>query len=78
MTISDVLLGLFGAAMTMIGWFVRIMWEAQQKLREDLNEIERQLPETYVRRDDFRDLISDIHSTLVRIEAKLDGKADKL
>jgi hypothetical protein len=77
MTVSDVLLALFGVVMTMIGWWVRVMWEAQNKLRDDLSEIERQLPETYVRRDDFRDLVSGIHATLVRIEAKLDGKADK-
>lgn len=77
MNISDALLGLFGIVMTMIGWWVRIMWEAQHELRENLGKLERQLPETYVRRDDFRDLVSGIHSTLIRIELKLDGKVDK-
>jgi hypothetical protein len=77
MELSDVFLGLFGVVMTMIGWWVRVMWEAQAALRADLSKIERQLPETYVRRDDFRDLVKSINDTLVRIEAKLDGKADK-
>ena len=56
-----------------IGWFVRIMWEALQELRKDHKE----LPETYVRRDDIREWKSEVLEFLRRIEAKIDTKADK-
>jgi hypothetical protein len=78
MELNDVVLWVFGVVMTMIGWWVRVMWEAQGALRADLSKIERQLPETYVRRDDFRDLVKTMNDTLIRIESKLDAKADKL
>ena len=68
------LLSLLGIA---FGWWLRTMWDAQQKLRQDLSDLAQALPKTYVLRDDFRDVIQDIKSMLVRIEEKLDGKADK-
>lgn len=60
-----------------LGWWLRMTWEAQKDLRRDLSEIERALPETYIRRDDFRDAVKSINETLLRIENKLDGKVDK-
>lgn len=47
------------------------------KLREDLHRIETMVPETYVRRDDYKDDISEIKSMLHHIFQKLDDKADK-
>ena len=68
------LLSLFGLVG---GWWLRTVWEEQVKLRECINNLAQALPAQYVRRDDFRDLANDIRATLVRIEEKLDGKADK-
>lgn len=77
MSPQDLLLALVSVVMAMIGWWVRVMWEAQKDLRQDLGKLERGIPETYVRRDDFRDLVKSINETLLRIENKLDGKVDK-
>lgn len=43
-----------------VGWFVNILWTAQSKLREEFNEMERELPLAYVRRDEFRDVIREM------------------
>lgn len=67
-----------------IGWLVKILWDVQSELRRDMKvlnkdvqEIERQLPETYVRRDDWRDQMTRIESMLNKIVDRLDGKVDK-
>ena len=59
------------------GWILRIIWDAQKELRRDLQSIEKQLPETYVRRDDWRDQMKRIEDMLGKIFDKLDSKVDK-
>jgi hypothetical protein len=74
------LYALFGV----IGWFVRILWEADKELRHDLAKLREELPGTYVRRDhlaELKDTVIRTHErlerTLERIEVKLDSKVDK-
>lgn len=59
------------------GWFFRVLWEAQSKLREDLAELERGLPATYARRDDVRDLSNAIFERFDRVEAKIDRLSER-
>lgn len=47
----------FGAA---VGWIMKVVWDAIQALKADMKQIERDLPEVYVRKDDFRSSVSDI------------------
>jgi len=47
----------FGAA---IGWVLKVVWDAVRELRADMKQIERDLPEVYVRKDDFKVAMSDI------------------
>lgn len=51
----------FGAA---IGWILKVVWDAVKELRTDLRAIERDLPENYVRRDDFKEAVSEIKSEM--------------
>lgn len=51
----------FGAA---IGWILKVVWDAVKELRMDLRAIERDLPENYVRRDDFKEAVSEIKSEM--------------
>jgi hypothetical protein len=60
-----------------VGWFVRVLWEADHEMRRDLMKLQSSLPETYVRRDDLREWKESVMTILQRIESKLDGKADK-
>lgn len=47
----------FGAA---IGWVVKVVWDAITELKADMRQIERDLPEIYVRKDDFKVAVADI------------------
>lgn len=66
------------------GWiFLRVIGD-QSKLEARLTQHEKEtrekleeLPDRYVRRDDFGQFRADIMSVLERIEAKIDSKADK-
>lgn len=62
------------------GWLVKIIFDSIKELRkrdDQLEERQYTMQENYVRRDDFREAMGDIKNTLIRIEAKIDKKADK-
>ena len=62
------------------GVMLKSIYDAIKELRmEDgsLHERINLMPNTYVRRDDFSEFTRDIKESLIRIEDKLDGKADK-
>jgi hypothetical protein len=75
----------FAGAGAAIGWVLKVFWDAIQDLKKDIRQIERDLPEVYVRRDDFKDAVKEIKddmkagfasvdSTLRLIFKKLDEK----
>ena len=73
-----------GAAVAAGGWFAREIWGAVKELREDLHELEVDLPKSYVSRDDLdkrmnhiEAMFQRIYDKIERVEVKLDGKADK-
>ena len=70
----NVLVALCGA---LGGFVLRATWTALEEMRRDLATLQKSISETYVRRDDFRDHAERLEATLLRIEAKLDGKQDK-
>lgn len=47
----------FGAA---LGWVMKVVWDAIKDLKADVKQIERDLPEVYVRKDDFKVAVADI------------------
>lgn len=51
----------FGAA---IGWILKVVWDAIKDLKADLRVIEKDLPEVYVRKDDFKDAIHEIKTEM--------------
>lgn len=79
---------MFTAAGAALGWILKVVWDAIQDLKKDIRQIERDLPEVYVRRDIFRDAIDgmkdDMRNGFDKIESmigvlfkKIDNKADK-
>ena len=66
-----------GASLLMAGWILRTVWDAVNQMKNDLAELERNLPDTYVRRDDYKDDILEIKQILKDIFNKLEKKADK-
>ena len=67
----------FGAILAVAGWFARQLWEAVQSLKQDLHELEVDLPKNYVIKDDLDKRMTHIEDMFQRIYDKLDGKADK-
>lgn len=68
---------ILGVALSVGGWFVRQMWDAVQKLKDDLKRIEVDMPTNYVRKDDMEARFDRLESALERIFEKLDSKVDK-
>ena len=66
-----------GAAMSIVGWFGRSVWEASIELRADLSRLREDIPRTYVAREDYRADIREVKEMLTRIFDKLDSKVDK-
>jgi hypothetical protein len=75
----------FAGAGAALGWVLKVVWDAIQDLKKDIRQIERDLPEVYVRRDDFKDAVREIKedmkagfasvdTTLRLIFKKLDNK----
>jgi len=65
------------AILATIGWLARELWGAVQRLKDDLHNLETDLPKTYVLKDDLDRRMDHIESMFQRIWDKLDGKADK-
>lgn len=77
MELQSLLNAVFGAVLMLSGWILRTIWDAVSNLKKDLQDLERGLPDTYVRRDDYRDDMSEVKDMLKAIFNKLDNKADK-
>jgi hypothetical protein len=59
------------------GWFAREMWDAVKDLRDDLHQIETDLPKEYVLKMDLDKRMQHIEGMFQRIYDKLDNKQDK-
>lgn len=66
-----------GTALAVMGWFARELWGAVKELRGDLSKLREELARDYLSKDDFKDAVRELRDLLVRIENKLDQKADK-
>ena len=66
-----------GAALSVVGWVARTLWDAEAELKDDLSDLREKLPETYVAKDDFREFTRTVEIKLDRVLDKIDGKADK-
>ena len=63
--------------MTALGWFGRVLWEADRELRQDLSKLREDLPKQYVAKDDYREDVREIKAMLEKIFDRLETKADK-
>ena len=66
-----------GTALTVMGWFARQLWDAVNKLKEDLADLKTEIAKEYVPKQDFNSFTSEIRMMFQRISDKLDEKADK-
>ena len=66
-----------GALLSVIGWFARQLWEAVQKLKEDVSGLELHVAENYVKKVDITARFDRIEMLLDKVYDKLDQKADR-
>jgi hypothetical protein len=59
------------------GWFTKMVWDKIGKIERNIMEIQSEFHDKYVRRDDYRNDLSEIKAMLNKIFSKLDEKADK-
>ena len=73
----DIAIGLMGVGGTVLGWLLREVWGAVDKLRTDMQLLQTSIADKYARKDDVASMAENIMTFLRRIEDKLDGKVDK-
>jgi cell shape-determining protein MreC len=73
-----------GTVLTVIGWFARQLWEAVQKLKEDVSGLELHMAENYVKKAELDSLKNDMDKRFDKLEQmigrlfdRLDSKVDK-
>lgn len=77
MNLEQLLTWVLPVVVGVIGWFVRVLWDADKEMRAGLSKLREELPERYVMREDYRRDIYEIKQLLRDIDSKLDGKVDK-
>ena len=70
-----------GAFLALTGWLARQLWEAVERLKTDLHQLEVELPSNYVKREEFSESLKEIKDLCRQIFDKVDSlekrKADK-
>lgn len=59
------------------GWWAKAIWDAIGRLRDDMHDIEVDLPSNYIRKEDFNDAMKTLNEKLDKIWYKLEEKADR-
>lgn len=68
---------ILGGAMSVIGWFARVLWYAVDELKKDLSKLREELPKEYVGKNDYKDDIRELKEMLTKLFDRLDTKSDK-
>lgn len=72
----------FAALGGAISWILKMVWDAVRDLRDSLQKVQQDLPETYVRRDDFKDAVRDMRDDMregfKHVDARLDVLFERL
>ena len=67
----------FGGLLAILGWLGRTLWDAVQNLKDDLKDIEVDLPSTYVKKTELDSRLQKIETMLDKIFDRLESKVDK-
>ncbi len=66
-----------GAILTVIGWWCRQIWDSVQVLKNDVKQIEIDLPTSYVKKDEIKDRFDRIEVLLDKLYEKVEQKVDR-
>lgn len=77
MDVQTIINVIAGSILTVLGWFARELWGAIKELQRDMREIEINLPNNYVKKEDFSKSLTEIKELCDKIFDKLDKLNDK-
>jgi hypothetical protein len=77
MSVDQFLIFVLSGVTTGLGWFARELYQATQRLRDDLSALEVRLSTNYVSYDRLRDLLEPIKEGIDDIKRTLHQKQDK-
>ncbi|MEO5568878.1 MAG: hypothetical protein ABIR92_10320 [Gemmatimonadaceae bacterium] len=77
MNIEQVALMGLGLGFSVLGWFARELWNAVQRMKEELGKLEVKINSDFVRYDRMQDAMKPVLDKLQRIEDALAKKVDK-
>lgn len=66
-----------GAILAAIGWWCRQIWDSVQILKNDVKQIEIDLPTSYVKKDEIKDRFDRIEVLLDKLYEKVEQKVDR-
>jgi hypothetical protein len=66
-----------GGLLALLGWLGRTLWDAVNSLKEDIKEIEVDLPTHYVKKTELDNRLYKIETMLDKIFDRLESKVDK-
>lgn len=66
-----------GIILTIVGWLSRQLWDAVERMKGEIKNIEIALPSHYVKKEDIESRFDKIEVMLEKIFDKLDLKQDK-
>lgn len=61
-----------------LGWFIRVLWTAQDQMRKDFTELEKNLPIHYVRTGDFKEVLREMKDSFKEIIHPVLDKLDHM
>ena len=70
----NLLIGVVGA---IVGWVLKVVWNAIQELQQDMKDIEKELHTEYVSKNDLQTALDEIKQIVQRNFDKLDNTAYK-
>ena len=68
---------LLAIAVSVAGWFLRMLWDSHKEMERTIMANHLDAAEKFVRKDDYRNDISEIKGMLDKIFNQLNTKADK-
>jgi len=73
-----------GAALAVVGWFARQLWDSVKELKADIGDLRLHVSETYVKKSEMETLEAQMDKRFDRVEQmivklydKIDSKVDK-
>lgn len=70
----DTFASIFGVV---LGWLLKVVWDSVKDLQANQRDIESDLHNMFVRKEDFKDALGKIEVMVSKIFDKLDEKQDK-